>query len=309
MKIDHVLIIGYGSPSKKEDVSPYLKRLAETNRIPESRMAEVADHYEAIGGTSPYNEEIAAFARNLQTVVMGNGAALPIYVGMKNWQPFLEDIIPTIRAKGHQAGLAIVMAPHRSFASFDAYVHCVSRICGESEPGGFHQYRYLDAWHRHPLFVKAHAEEIRKAAALLRVETVERGPLIFSAHSIPLAMPGCAQYEREVRESAEDIAAACGYRHWQIAWQSRSGRPDQPWLGPDVNSAIRQLKEEGNGSPIFVPLGFVCDNAEVLYDLDIDARAQTKRHGFQYVRAKTVIHHPSFLEMFSELIRSAVSRE
>ncbi len=223
---------------------------------------------------------------------------------MRNWNPYLKDALSEIKRRGLKRGIGLILAPHRSDASYEKYIRSVEdakREAGTLEV----DYQYLKPWFEHPGFIHAQTEEARKTLA--KIPEAKRGniPLLFSAHSIPVEMAAKSQYAEEVRTSSELIAGELGSAKWQVAWQSRSGSPRQPWLEPDICSAVRGLKAQGGNSVLIIPVGFLCDNVEVLFDLDIEARQEAEKCGMAYFRASTVMEHPSFVEMFAELVQES----
>ena len=288
MSFDHILLIGFGGPETPEEVRPFLERVAQGARIPEERLREVARHYQAIGGFSAYN----GHARRLAGKIRPD---LPLFLGMRNGRPFLSDTLREIRGRGLRRGLGVVLAPHRSEASFGRYVDSVEAACREQ--GAAMEYEYLRPWHDHPLFIRAQAERTRPL-----LDQGLTGHLLFTAHSIPLEMAGASEYETEVRASGRLVAEALGASDWSVAYQSRSGPPAQPWLEPSVGEAIRRQKAAGSCALVVVPVGFLFDHTEVLYDLDVEAKQAAEQEGLRFLRAPTVMDHPLFVRMFEELI-------
>ena len=193
-----------------------------------------------------------------------------------------------------------VLAAHRCEASWERYqsdLNAARERVGAAAP----EIEYPEPWHNHPLFIAAAADRVRDAIAQLAVPDRERAELIFTAHSIPLAMAARAPYVDQLKESAAMVAAAVGKSNWRIAYQSRSGSPREPWLEPDVNEVLRGL---GGGAVVLVPIGFLCDHVEVLYDLDIEAAQIARAAGVAMVRAATVSDHPGFIEMMATFARA-----
>lgn len=288
-RIDHILLVGFGGPEKREEVRPFLERLTRGARIPEDRLREVERHYEVTGGFSAYNEH----ARNLSEKIQ---PGLPLFLGMRNWRPFLTDTLREISAQGLRSGLAVVLAPHRSEASFGRYVRSLEDSC--REVGAPVEYEFLRPWHDHPLFIQAQADRVRPLW-----EADRSARLLFTAHSIPLEMARNCAYEAEVQTSSRLVAEAVGAENWSVAYQSRSGPPGQPWLEPDLLGEIRRLKTEGACALIVVPVGFLFDHTEVHYDLDVEAKQAARQEGLRFLRAPTVMDHPRFVRMFMELIQ------
>lgn len=302
---DHILVIGFGGPTRPEDVQPFLEEVTRGVPIPPARLEEVIRHYEAVGGRSPYNEHTERLCRALEAVLRRRGVSEPLFLGMRHWHPFLRETIHGIRGAGLTHGLGVILAPHRSDASFDKYVRSVEQAqAGVSAPGI--RYDYLRPWHDHPLFIEAQAEQVRPALRGPASGAREGVHLLFSAHAIPVEMAERSRYVEEVRRSSELVAAALGHPRWSVAYQSRSGDPRQAWLTPAVVDAMRELRAHGVRQVIAVPIGFLCDNVEVLYDLDLEARQSAASIGIGFTRAPTVHEHPAFVQMLADLIGEAL---
>jgi protoporphyrin/coproporphyrin ferrochelatase len=302
MSFDHVLVIGFGGPTKPEEIKPFLQNVTRGIPIPEERLREVEHHYHEVGGFSPYNEYTFRLFERLREKLQERQVNLPLFLGMRNWNPYLKEALAEIKRRGLKRGIGLILAPHRSDASYEKYIRNVEDA--KREAGALEiNYEYLKPWFDHPGFIHAQTDEARKVLARIPAEDREAIPLLFSAHSIPMDMAAKSQYAEEVRASAALVAGELGNPKWHLAWQSRSGSPRQPWLEPDICSAIRELKRKGESSVLVIPVGFLCDNVEVLFDLDIEARQEAEKQGMKFYRASTVMDHPSFAAMFAELIQ------
>lgn len=301
MRIDHVLMIGFGGPTKPEEIQPFLEEVTRGLPIPPARVQEVARHYEAVGGRSPYQEYTLRLFTKLRERLQAREVPLPVFLGMRNWHPFLRETMGEIKRAGLTHGLGVILAPHRSQSSFEKYVQNVEDAKTHASAAQI-RYDYLRPWHQHPLFIEAQADQVRTVLSRRPAEAQERAHLLFSAHSIPVDMAQRCAYVEEIRASSAAVAKALGRAHWSLGYQSRSGSPKQPWLEPDVESVLRRLQEEGVRDVVVVPIGFLCDNVEVLFDLDIEAKAEADRLGVRYARASTVMDHPAFVEMLAALI-------
>ena len=309
MVFDHLLVIGFGGPTAPEEVVPFLKVVTQGTDVPEARLQQVAQHYAQTGGFSPYNAHTFRLVEKLKKSLRQAGIHLPIFTGMRNWHPFLAETLAEIKAKNLKKGIGIILAPHRSEASFGRYVRSVEQALAEVQADGLPtgqagiRYEYVKPWHGHPLFIEAQADRVR--ASLEPLEPAERkgSHLIFCAHSIPMEIARSSRYAEEFRESSERVAQALQHPAWSIAYQSRSGPPKQPWLEPDILSVIRSLKQKGSHSVVVVPIGFLSDHTEVLYDLDLEARQEAQKAEIAFRRASTVMDHPKFVAMFAELTR------
>ncbi len=301
MEFDHVLLIGFGGPRNQAEVRPFLEQVTRGTRIPEERIREVEHHYEAIGGKSPYNEYTFQLAAKLEERLAQSGAGLPVLTGMRNGHPFLKETLSLIRERGLKRGFAIVLASHRSDASYGKYIRSLEAAQKEAGASEIF-YRLADPWHEDPLFIEAQAGQILKVFKNPKMPGLEEMSLIFTAHAIPEAMAKECLYREEFEASSALVAGRLGVPRWKRAYQSRSGNPRDPWLEPDTHLVLEEVRAEGSKNVLFVPIGFLCDNAEVLYDLDIEAAGQARRLGLDYYRASSVMDHPAFVELLAQRI-------
>ena len=300
---DAVLLIAFGAPARMEDVRPFLANVVRGRRVPPERIEEVVHHYARFDGHSPLTELTQRQARALEADLASRGPAIPVYVGMRNWAPYLHETLARMRSEGVRRAVGIVMAPHRSYSSWDQYHENVAEArarVGEGAP----EVAYLRPWFDHPGFIEAQAD--RAAATLDLVPSEERSTthMIFTAHSIPSAMAANGPYVDQLTASGRLVAARVSLPRWSVAYQSRSGDPRTPWLGPDVNDVIRDLGSRGAAATLVVPIGFVCDHIEVLYDLDVEARQTAAAAGLAFYRSGTVADHPAFIRMLGDLVRA-----
>jgi ferrochelatase len=302
--IDAVLLIAFGGPERPEDIRPFLANVTRGRPIPPARLEEVAHHYEQIGGRSPLNELTLRQAEGLRARLRATGPALPVYVGMRNWRPYLHETLAAMAVGGIRHAVGVILSPHRTEASWDRYQANVAEArarVGPSAP----EVRYAPEWFDRPGFAEAMADRVGRALA--GVPAVERGatPLVFTAHSVPEPMAAASPYAAQIAGSAGAVAARLGHGPWSVAYQSRSGRPQDPWLEPDVGEEIRRLAAAGARHVVVAPIGFVCDHVEVLYDLDVEACAVAAGCGVGFHRAATVGDHPAFIEMLAGLVQEA----
>jgi ferrochelatase len=255
MKFDHILLIGFGGPTRPEEVKPFLEEVTRGLPIPSARLQEVAHHYEQTGGSSAYTAHAFLLLEKLKQSLAAAGVMLPVFIGMRNWHPFLKETMPEIKQRGLKKGIGVILAPHRSPASFEKYVNNVE---GAKQEAGAQeiQYEYLKPWHDNPFFIQAQAGQVRAVLNSLSQEESPAMTLLFSAHSIPLEMAGGCRYEQEFKESSALVAQELQHSDWLVAYQSRSGNPRQPWLEPDVLAVLHRLKEEGKSGVVLVPAGW-----------------------------------------------------
>ncbi len=298
MRADAVLLLAFGGPTRPEEIRPFLENVTRGRRIPPERLEAVAHHYEAIGGRSPLNELTFRQAEALRRAL----PALPVYVGMRNWPPYVADTIAEMTMAGVRRAVGVVLSPHANEASRDRYYETVAAARATAGPRA-PDIDYPPTWHVHPRFVDAIADRLGAALAELPSDRRHAARVLFTAHSVPAATAATSPYEREFLETARTVVAATGVAHWQLAYQSRSGNPRDPWLEPDVNDALRAAAAAGVRDVVAAPIGFVCDHVEVLYDLDVEARATAASLGLGFVRARTVNDHPAFIAMLADVVR------
>lgn len=295
---DAVLLIGFGGPTALEQVRPFLANVAAGRPIPAARLEEVVGHYAAIGGASPYNAHTQRQADALKAALGELGIDVPVYVGMRNWEPYLRDTVAAIARGGARRVFGVVLAAHRCEASWERYLEATAQGLRELGPNA-PAIEYLPPWHDHPLFIRAVAARTREAWERLdearRLET----ELIFTAHSIPVAMAARSRYTQELAQSARLVAQELGIERWRLAYQSRSGAPHEPWLEPDLEHVLADLR---GASAVVAPIGFLCDHVEVVYDLDVEAQALARKLELRMERAATVGDHPLFIRMLATLV-------
>jgi ferrochelatase len=300
--IDAVLLIAFGGPERPEDVRPFLQLVTAGRRIPPERLEEVAHHYDVMGGRSPLNELTRRQAEGLRAALTAAGQALPVWIGMRNWHPFLHETLAEMKDRGCRRALGIILSSLQTEASWARYVEDVAAAREKVGPDS-PEVVYAPPWSEHPRFVAAVADRAR--VALAGIEPVRRADarLVFTAHSVPVSMAAGSPYAAQLDAAARAIASALGRSEWSVAYQSRSGSPRDPWLEPDVADVIRALARDGARDVVIVPVGFVCDHVEVLYDLDVEAREVAESCGIGFHRAAAANDHPAFIAMLADLVR------
>jgi ferrochelatase len=298
VRADAVLLLAFGGPTRPEEIRPFLENVTRGRRIPPERLEAVAHHYELIGGRSPLNELTFRQAEALRRAL----GTLPVYVGMRNWAPYVADTVAAMTAAGVRRAVGLVLSPHANEASRERYVDTVDEARAAEGPRAPAMV-WAPSWHVHPGFVEALADRLTPACRAV----APGAPVVFTAHSIPSDSAAQSPYVRELGETAAAVASAAGVSRWQLAYQSRSGNPRDPWLEPDVNDVLRALAADGARDVVVAPIGFVCDHVEVLYDLDLEARATADGLGMRLARAGTAGDHPAFVAALADTIRSAAT--
>jgi ferrochelatase len=299
--VDSVLLVAFGGPDKPEDIRPFLEIVAAGRRIPRERLEEVAHHYELIGGRSPLNELTARQAEALAAALGSQGIDVPVYVGMRNWHPFLRDTLARMGAAGHRRALGLILSSFQTEASWERYLGDVAEARG-AVGAAAPEVVFVPPWASHPLFLEAMAERVRDALAGVPPGRRAGTPVVFTAHSVPAAMAEGSPYQAQLEGAARDIAGRVPHARWSVAYQSRSGSPREAWLEPDIGDAIRALARDGATDVVVAPIGFVCDHVEVLYDLDVEARDVARGLGVQFHRALAANDHPLFIAMLTDLV-------
>lgn len=301
---DALLLVSFGGPEGMDDVMPFLENVLRGRNVPRERMLGVAHHYEMFGGVSPINQQnrdlIAALRRELDT----HGPNLPIYWGNRNWHPLLTDTLRQMSNDGVRNALAFVTSAYSSYSSCRQYRENIAAAQEKAGPGA-PRVDKLRAFYNHPLFIEANVEHIREAWS----QVDQPAELVFTAHSIPESMAAHCDYAAQLKEAGGLIADALGIDRWRVVYQSRSGSPSQPWLGPDIADCLRELNADGIENVVVAPIGFVSDHMEIVYDLDFEAQNLARELGMKMVRAATAGTHPAFVKMIRELMLERIHNE
>ncbi len=316
MSFDAVLIVAFGGPQGTADVRPFLANVLRGRRVAPGRVEEVAHHYELFDGVSPLTELTMRQADMLRARLHDRGVPLPVYVGMRNWHPFLADTLAEMSRAGVRRAVAFVAAAQRSYSSCTQYRENVEAARATLRDSGLADVEvvYVGDWHTHPGFIEANADHVRDALEKLPDAVRDRARLVFTAHSIPVSMAERYPYQRQLEETAQAVSAYVARistsppRDWALVYQSRSGRPEDPWLGPDVCDYLREESARGLSSAVLAPIGFLCDHIEVLYDLDVEAAAASREAGLPMVRAQSVNDHPRFGDTMADAVVETVER-
>ncbi len=301
-RYDAVLLVSFGGPEGPSDVIPFLENVLRGKNVPEARMLAVAEHYRHFGGVSPLNAQnrqlVAALERELRT----HGPALPVYWGNRNWHPLLADTLAKMERDGVRRALAIFTSAYSSYSSCRQYREDVERARSAGGPEA-PVVDKLRAYFNHPGFIGPMIERVADARAQIPAKRRQQARVVFTAHSIPLAMSQSSNYVLQLREACQLVCESLGIAHSELAYQSRSGPPEQPWLEPDILDVLRRVHAEGQTRDVVVvPIGFLSDHIEILWDLDVEAQQVAGQLGLNMVRAATVGSHPDFVGMVRELI-------
>jgi protoporphyrin/coproporphyrin ferrochelatase len=302
MPYDAVLLIAFGGPTAPEDVRPFLENVTRGRGVPPERLALVEQQYARIGGRSPLKDLTMGQARALEAMLAASNRRLPVRVGMRNWHPYLHETLADLARQGARRVLGIILSSLRSEPSWERYIEDVrsARAQVPSAP----EVDFAPPWTRHPGFIDAVADRARLALHAIPESERTWVPLVFTAHSLPVAVAETSPYVGDLSDAAHAVAERLGHPRYSIAYQSRSGRPDDPWLEPDVNDVLQRLGADRKKHVVVVPIGFVVDHVEVLYDLDVRARATAEAAGIALHRATAVNDHPRFIAAMTEIVAS-----
>jgi len=315
MSFDAVLIVAFGGPQGRDDVRPFLANVLRGRRVPPGRVEEVAHHYELFDGVSPLTALTMKQAELLRARLEERGMPLPVYVGMRNWHPFLADTLAEMSRAGIRRAVGFLAAAQRSYSSCTQYRENVDAARVTLKEAGLADVEivYVADWHTHPGFIDANADHVCDAMDALAAEIRDRARIVFTAHSIPVSMAERFPYQRQLEQTAAAVAARVTdktgrSREWALVFQSRSGRPDDPWLTPDVCDYLRGERAKGLTAAVLSPIGFLCDHIEVLYDLDVEAAAVCREIGLPMARARSVNDHPRFADAMADAVMDTVER-
>ena len=300
---DAILVLSFGGPEKMDDVLPFLENVTRGRNVPRERLEEVAHHYALFDGMSPINAQNRALIAALREELETHEIELPIYFGNRNWRPFLADAMQEMADDGIERALAFFTSGYSSYSGCRQYredLFVAQRTVGPRAPEVLKTRMFFN----HPGWIETNADHVR--AALAQVPSGRDAHVAFTAHSIPVAMARACRYEDQLRESARLVAEAVGASDTALVYQSRSGSPQVPWLGPDILDHLRSVAGRGSRDVVVSPIGFISDHLEVLFDLDVEARQTAAEFGLNLVRASSASTHPAFIRMIRELIEERI---
>jgi ferrochelatase len=300
-----VLVLSFGGPEGPDDVMPFLRQVTRGRDVPDERLAVVASQYQQFGGRSPINDQNRALIEALRVELEASGHDLPIYWGNRNWHPFVNETVATMAADGITEGLVFATSAFGSYSGCRQYQEDLRRASETTGPDA-PTLEKLRLFYNHPGFIEPMAANL---AALMTAEHLgARARIVFTAHSIPQSMASSCDYTTQLEEAAALVMSAAGIGEgFDLVFQSRSGPPSIPWLEPDINDHLVELDHGGISEVVVVPLGFISDHMEVIFDLDTQAKATADRLGMTMHRVPTVGAHPRFVTMIRELIEERLT--
>ncbi len=300
---DAVLFVSFGGPEKREDVIPFLENVLRGKNVPEERMLEVAEHYYHFDGVSPINAQTRELIDAVKTDLVELGVDVPVYWGNRNWQPMLPDTMQQMTDDGIKNAIAFFVSAYSSYSGCRQYRENIidaRNVVGESAP----HIDKIRAFYNHPDFIAANVDRIRTAIEALPESKRSNFRLAFTAHSIPDSMSEDCDYVLQLSETCRLVSSELDLdaKRWRLVYQSRSGRPEQQWLDPDILDHIDELHSQKVEAVVIAPIGFLSDHMEVLFDLDEEAADKCDELGISFSRAGTVGIHPQFVRCLSKLI-------
>lgn len=317
---DALLLVSFGGPERPEDVVPFLENVTRGRGIPRARLEEVGQHYFLFGGRSPINDQNKALIAALEQDLAEHGLDLPVYWGNRNWAPYLDDTVAQMAADGVRRAICVTTSAYSSWSSCRQYLdNLEGALAALPEGVAAPRLDKVRAYYDHPGFVSANTDGVLAALADLPDEVRDAARLVFVTHSIPISMSESsgpeggayvAQHLDVAATVAARVAAATGVeRPHELVYCSRSGAPHVPWLEPDVNDRLEELAGEGAAAVVLIPVGFVSDHMEVVYDLDTEALATAERLGIPARRAASAGTHPAFVSAIRELVLERAAAE
>ncbi|HWJ07936.1 MAG TPA: ferrochelatase [Nocardioides sp.] len=317
---DAVLLLSFGGPEKPEDVVPFLENVTRGRGIPRERLEEVGQHYFLFGGRSPINDQNKALIAALEAELAAAGVGLPVYWGNRNWEPYLPDTVAQMAADGVRRVLCIATSAYSSWSSCRQYWENIdAALAALPDDVVAPRIDKVRAYFNHPGFVAANTDGVLEALADLPDGVRDAARLVFVTHSIPTSMsetsgPRGGAYVAQHLDVAASVAAAVRdatgvEREHELVYCSRSGSPRTPWLEPDVNDRLEELAAEGAAAVVLIPVGFVSDHMEVVYDLDTEALATAERLGIPARRASSAGTHPAFVAALRDLVLERAATE
>ena len=299
---DALLVVSFGGPNGPDDVMPFLENVLRGKNVPRERMLEVSEHYQHFGGKSPINDQNLALIEAIKADLAANGIDLPVYWGNRNWHPMFADTLEQMKKDGIKKSLAFFTSIFSCYSGCRQYRENIIEAQEQVGPDAPEVHKLRMAFN-HPLYIGASADRVQKALDQIPESRRSAARVVFTAHSIPLSMAENCKYETQLNEASRLIMEAIGENPWDLVYQSRSGPPQQPWLDPDICDHIQALHDAGGIEDIVImPVGFVSDHMEVMFDLDTEAMDLCKELSINMVRAGSVGVHPQFVSLVSQLI-------
>jgi ferrochelatase len=296
-----VLLMAYGTPNSVEDIEPYLTDIRRGRKPSPEAVEELKSRYRRIGGRSPLLEITKAQASALEKRLVDGGHDVRVYFGMKHWHPYIREIVPQIISDSAARVIGLALAPHYSELSVGGY----RRAFDEANAGRL-EMDFVESWYDNPLFHAAVAEKIREA--LKRFAKPNDVELLFTAHSLPeRILQQNDPYPNQLQSSCKSVAAILNREHWSFAYQS-AGMTQEKWLGPDLIEYLTRSNVLHSEGALVVPIGFVADHLEILYDIDVEAQDYARGHGLHLERTESLNSTPTFIAALANIVQKRVAQ-
>lgn len=307
MPYDAILVLSFGGPEKREDVIPFLENVLRGKPVPRERLLEVAEHYYHFNGISPINEQCRTLIAALRAELDAHDIQLPIYWGNRNWEPYLNESVIRMKQDGVKRALTYVTSGFSCYSGCRQYRENIAAALAQPEAAGL-QIDKLRVFYNHPDFIAVVAEQVKIAMQQFAADCRDDVHIAFTAHSIPRSMANTSDYEKQLHEACRLVTESLHLEpsRWKLVYQSRSGRPQDPWLEPDIIDHLRVCKAAGIDQVVISPIGFLSDHMEVMYDLDDEAQRFCEAAGVSMFRAGTPGSHPRFVSMIRKLIQERI---
>ena len=308
---DALLVLSFGGPEGEDEVIPFLENVTRGRGIPRERLAAVGEHYFHFGGVSPINDQNRTIISNVEAEIARRGESLPVYFGNRNWHPFAQEAAEQIKADGHRKVAVFATSAWGGYSACRQYDEDIMKL---RDSHGDIEFTKLWQFYGHPIFVKLMADHVREAWESADQDSTR---VLFAAHSVPNADDDASGgskdsnlYSRQVEEASRLIAEAAGVPSYEVVWQSRSGNPATPWLEPDVVDRTEELHASDPSIKhiICVPVGFITDHMEVVWDLDTELKEACENRGMTLTRTATVGLEPKFANLILDLVEKTAAR-
>lgn len=296
--------MAYGTPNSEEDIEPYLTDIRRGRKPTHDAVIELKSRYRKIGGCSPLPEITNSQASALEMALRSRGTSCRVYVGMKHWHPYIREVVPQIVHDGFDRLVAVALTPHYSQISIGGYKQALQQALSVHQSL---RIDFVESWYDHPLFHRAVAESVNSALEQFPPEASVQ--VLFTAHSLPeRILEQNDPYPKQVQSSCQAVAGLLKLDRWSFAYQS-AGQTGEKWLGPDILEALQELSQRGKGADVLVvPIGFVADHLEILYDIDVEAQEFAKAHGLNLKRSESLNTNPTFISTLADIAQKRASQ-
>jgi len=302
MSATAILLMAYGTPDTTDDIEPYLTDIRRGRKPTTEAVEELKGRYLRIGGKSPLLEITTAQASALENQLTSRGIRTRVYIGMKHWHPYIREVVPQIVGAGYDRIVGLVLAPHYSQMSIGGYKQTLQE---SADASGRLNVDFIESWYDHPLFHLAVKERVENALA--QFAKPDEAELLFTAHSLPqriLAMND--PYPAQLASSCRSVADLLGREEWSFAYQS-AGQTNDKWLGPDLVEHLNDMQPANRvGGVLVVPIGFVADHLEILYDIDVEAQEFARSINLELKRSESLNTSPTFISALTDIVSKHV---